>query len=126
VAAKNGRKFIAVDESFRALHTTRSRLTRSNSVTTFESDSDLEYSVPLKKKGITVKVEQDRVQLKTSLDVDFWEIDPDWDGKIFKSAIQAQRHVRSGEILLELKTKIGGKVCIRLVTIQGKQYQLNI
>jgi adenine specific DNA methylase Mod len=126
VAAKNGRKFIAVDESFRALHTTRSRLTRSNSVTTFESDSDLEYSVPLKKKGITVKVEQDRVQLKTSLDVDFWEIDPDWDGKIFKSAIQAQRHVRSGEIPLELKTKIGGKVCIRLVTIQGKQYQLNI
>lgn len=125
-AAKHGRKFIAVDESFRALHTTRSRLTNTKSVTSFETDANLKYSASTKAAGIKVKIDGDLIKLNTSLDVDFWEIDPDWDGKIFKSAVQAQRHVRSGEIPLELKTKIGGKVCIRLVTVQGKQYQLNI
>lgn len=126
VAAKHGRKFVAVDESFRALHTTRSRLTNTKSVTSFETDADLKYSASTKVTGIKVKIDGDLIKLNTALDVDFWEIDPDWDGKIFKSAIQAQRHVRSGEIPLELKIKIGGKVCIRLVTVQGKQYQLNI
>jgi site-specific DNA-methyltransferase (adenine-specific) len=126
VAARHGRKFIAVDESFRALHTTRSRLTNTKSVTSFETDADLKYSVSTKSTGIKVKIEKDLIKLITTLDVDFWEIDPDWDGKIFKSAVQAQRHVRSGEIPLELKIKIGGKLCIRLVTVQGKQYQLNI
>ena len=126
VAAKNGRKFLAVDETFRALHTTRSRLTNTKAVASFESDSELGYSVPTKTKGIKVKIQKDLIRLDTTLDVDFWEIDPDWDGKVFKSAVQAQRHVRSGEMSLELKTKIGGKLCIRLVTVQGKQYQLDI
>jgi len=60
--------------------------------------------------------------------VDFWEVDPDWDGKTFKSAVQAHRHARSGEIPLELEIKIGPKhnACIRLVTVQGTQYQLYI
>jgi hypothetical protein len=60
--------------------------------------------------------------------VDFWEVDPDWDGRMFKSAAQAQRHARSGELPLELKIKIGRKheVCIRLVTVQGKEFQLNV
>ena len=71
-------------------------------------------------------VSSDSVKLDTALDVDFWEVDPDWDGKMFKSAAQAQRHVRSGELPLELKIKIGRKVCVRLVTVQGKQIQLNI
>jgi hypothetical protein len=125
-AAKHERKFIAVDESFRALHTTRSRLTNTKSVTSFETDADLKYSASTKAAGIKVKIDGDLIKLNTTQDVDFWEIDPDWDGRIFKSAAQAQRHMRSGEIPLELKTKIGGKVCIRLVTVQGKQYQLNI
>jgi hypothetical protein len=55
-------------------------------------------------------------------------VDPAWDGKMFRSAVQAQRHARSGELPLELKIKIGRahQVCIRLVTIQGKEFQLNI
>jgi hypothetical protein len=64
--------------------------------------------------------------LETAFDVVFWEIDPDWDGKIFKSAAQAHRHARSGDLSHELKIKIGRKPCIRFVTAQGKQYQLNI
>jgi DNA modification methylase len=126
VAAKHGRKFIAVDETLRALHTTRNRLANTKSVFSFEHDERIKVPAVHDAKKAKVDIKKDVVRLKTSLDVDFWEIDPDWDGKVFKSAAQAHRHVRSGEISLELKTKIGRKVCIRLVTVKGKQYQLDI
>jgi len=126
VAAKHGRKFITCDESARAVHTARARLAQTKSVFTMERDMKSKPEVATKSKKIKVKVVEEWVQLQTSLDVDFWEVDPAWDGKIFRSAAQAQRHVRSGEIPMELKIKIGGKVCIRLVTVEGKQFQLNI
>jgi hypothetical protein len=53
-------------------------------------------------------------------------VDPDWDGITFKSAAQAVRPVRSGEIPMELKIKAGRKSCIRLVTAAGKEYQLDV
>jgi hypothetical protein len=43
---------------------------------------------------------------------------------VFKSAAQAKRHVRSGEISQEIKIKTGRSVCIRLVTINGEQHQI--
>lgn len=126
VAAKHGRKFITCDESLRAVNTARARLAGTKSVFAMERDVKAKAEIATRSKKIKVKVLVDRVELQTSLDVDFWEVDPAWDGKIFRSVAQAQRHVRSGEISMELKTKIGGKVCIRLVTVEGKQFQLNI
>ncbi len=126
VAAKHGRKFITCDESARAVHTARARLAETKSVFSMEREIKVKTELATKSKKIKVKVVGERIQLHTSLDVDFWEVDPAWDGKIFRSAAQAQRHVRSGEIPMELKIKIGGKVCIRLVTVEGKQFQLNI
>jgi len=125
VAAKNGRKFITSDISPRAVHTTRNRLTQPQSVVSLERDSTLTHKISESNK-IKAHIEKDVVRLETSLDVDFWEIDPNWDGKIFKSAAQAQRHSRSGEMPLELKIKIGHNACVRLVTVQGKEFQLNI
>ena len=126
VAAKNGRKFITCDESERAVQTARSRLAETTSVFSFERDSVNTNEIALKSKKIKVKVSGGYISLDTSLDIDFWEVDPDWDGRMFKSVAQAQRHSRSGELPLELKVKIGRKACIRLVTVQGKQFQLNI
>ena len=128
VAAKNGRKFITCDAAIRAVNTARSRLAETNSVFSFERDVAVKTPVAHEAKNIKVIVSADSVRLETSLDVDFWEVDPAWDGKMFKSAAQAQRHVRSGELPLELKIKIGRapNVCIRLVTVQGKQFQLNV
>jgi hypothetical protein len=79
-------------------------------------------------KKTKIQVSDNLVRLDTSLETDFWEIDPDWDGKLFKSAAQAQRHVRSGELPMEIKIEIGHirKACVRLVTVQGKQFQLDI
>ena len=126
VAAKHGRNFIACDESFRAIHTTRSRLVELKN--TFSIERDSSFHIPLSTVPKTVKVNfsKDIICLNSKLELDYWEVDPNWDGKTFVSAAQAKRPVRSGDIPMELKIKIGGNVCIRFVTIKGKQYQLNV
>jgi DNA modification methylase len=126
IAAKHGRNFIACDENFRALHTTRNRLIDNKSVFSLERDSS--FTIPFLSwpKTTKVNVSEDSISLDTKLDLDYWDVDPDWDGKMFKSAAQAKRPVRRGAIPLELKIKVGGNICIRLVTVKGKQYQLNI
>ncbi|MCK6584048.1 MAG: site-specific DNA-methyltransferase [Anaerolineales bacterium] len=126
VAARHGRRFITCDESIRAVNTARFRLAGTKSIFSVERDLAVKNEFATKSKKIKMKVSGGVIRLTTSLDVDFWEVDPAWDGKIFRSAAQAQRHVRSGEIPMELKIKIGGRVCIRLVTVEGKQFQLNI
>ena len=127
VAVKHGRRFIATDENLRAIQTTRARLIESKSVFSMESNDSANFSYPKLPKSTKVKVMDDSVALDTKLDLDFWEIDPDWDGGIFRSAAQAKRPMRSGDIPKELKIKkIGRRVCIRFVTASGRQYQLDI
>jgi DNA modification methylase len=128
VAAKQGRKFITSDIAVRAVRTARSRLVETQSAFSLEHECALSVAVPGEAKKTKAHVSVDSVRLDTSLDVDFWEIDPDWNGGIFKSAAQAQRHARSGELPLELKIKIERtlRASIRLVTVQGKEFQLNI
>jgi site-specific DNA-methyltransferase (adenine-specific) len=128
VAARNGRKFITVDESVRGVRTARNRLAETEAVLSIECEASVKDLTSFDTKKIKIHVTPDSVCLETALEVDFWEVDPDWDGKIYKSAAQAQRHARSGELPLELKIKIGDKrkACVRLVTVQGKQYQLDI
>jgi adenine-specific DNA-methyltransferase len=126
VAAKHGRKFIASDQTFRALHTTRGRLIGSQTSFSLERDSSFNFPLLSPPKTTKVKFSKDVLSLETKLNLDYWEVDPDWDGKIFKSIVQAKRPVRSGELPLELKIKAGSNVCIRLVTVAGKHYQLNV
>ena len=125
-AAQRGRQFIAVDQTFRAIHTTRNRLVETSSSFTIEHDSSSRFPIGPAPATIRAQRLDGVVSLKTKLDLDYWEVDPDWDGKIFKSAMQAKRPARSGDLPLELKLKTGGNICIRCVTIRGKQYQLNI
>jgi site-specific DNA-methyltransferase (adenine-specific) len=126
VASKHGRRFIACDETFRALHTTRSRLGHLSAA--FSLEHDLVAPLPLKQSPRSTRLEiaKESICLETKLDLDYWEVDPDWDGKIFKSMAQAKRPVRSGEIPLELKIKVGRNACIRLVTVKGEHFQLHV
>ncbi len=126
VAASHGRKFIACDESFRAIHTARKRLVEVGNSFSLERDVDIEFPTTSTPSTTKIKLSKNSVVLETKLDLDYWEVDPNWDGKTFKSAAQASRPVRSGEIPRELKIKIGRRVCVRLVTAKGKQYQLYI
>lgn len=126
VAAAHERSFIACDETFRAIHTARSRLTVSQAPFTLEHDSDFAFPLLSAPRLTKVSLVDERLSLETNLDLDYWEVDPDWDGTTFRSVAQARRPERSGMIPHQLKTKIGGNLCIRLVTAQGKLYQLNV
>jgi DNA modification methylase len=126
VSAVNGRRFIACDETFRAIHTSRSRLTVSQTPFTVERSSDFPLPLLPAHQSTKIHLKEDLITLQTNLDLDYWEVDPDWDGSVFKSAAQARRPERSGRIPQQLKTEIGRNLCIRMVTAQGKQYQLNI
>jgi len=123
MAANLDRKFIATDATFRALHTTRSRLTNSQVPFALERDSTSPFSVQAGKGKVEQKA--DSLQIETPLDLDYWEVDPAWDGKTFKSAGQAVRPVRGDHVSCELNIKTGRNVCVRLVTVQGEQFQLS-
>jgi DNA modification methylase len=126
VSAQHGRRFLACDETFRAIYTTRNRLAVSEAPFSLDRDSICSFSTLPAPKSTKIHLSGDVVSLRTSLDLDYWEVDPDWNGITFRSATQAARPVRSGTIPLALKTKIGSKICIRLVDTQGKQYQLHV
>ena len=124
VAARLERKFIASDIMLRAVHTICQRLTASSAESfSLERDAcfDLRYSTSEK---IKAEISSGVVKINTRLPIDYWEVDPAWDGKIFMSAAQAQRPLRSGEIPKELRIKTGHKVCIRFVTVDGEMFQI--
>jgi len=129
VAADLGRKFIATDATFRAVHTTRSRLTGSQAPFTLERDS----ASPFNLDSLDGKILQREniLHLDTSVELDYWEVDPAWDKITFKSVAQAVRPVRSDEVPCELKIEAGhlipngGDVCVRAVTVQGEHFQLS-
>ena len=125
-ATKHGRRFIACDATIHAIHTARGRLIDSQVTFSLERDSgfDFPFSPPL--NSLKAHVLSDSISLETDLDIDYWEVDPAWDGKIFRSVAQAKRPVRNGNIQLQLKIKAGRNNCIRLITAQGEQFQLNV
>ncbi|MDQ3004493.1 MAG: site-specific DNA-methyltransferase [Chloroflexota bacterium] len=125
-AAKHGRQFIVCDATIHALHTTRGRLIDSQVPFSLEHDSNFEFPLSPVADSLKVHISSDSISLETDWDLDYWEVDPAWDGKLFRSAAQAKRPVRSGNIPLELKIKAGHNNCIRLITAQGEQFQLNV
>jgi site-specific DNA-methyltransferase (adenine-specific) len=128
VAAQTGRRFIGSDESLRAIHTTRARLVRLPSQPFTIQVAD-QARIPFKKPDSSIKFSMDGNQLSITgkiEDVDFWEIDPDWDGTTFKSSAQAVRSVRSGDVAHSLKIKTGRSLCVRLVKASGSHFQLEL
>ena len=126
VAAKRNRKFIACDEMFRAIHTTRSRLIDFQDSFSLERETSRDLPVLPAPEPTRIHLAEDMISLETDLALDYWEVDPNWDGVTFNSAVQAKRPIRNGNIPCELKIKVGSNICIRLVTANGQQYQLNI
>ncbi len=126
IAAQTGRQFIACDETFRAVHTTRGRLVNSGSAPfSLERSKSQPWKIDSAQAStFNIKLSSSSIQLGDSENVDYWEVDPDWDGNLFKSVAQAQRHARSGVIPQEIKIKTGHTICVRLVTINGEQYQI--
>jgi DNA modification methylase len=130
VAARHGRGFLACDSTWRAVYTTRSRLIALPSPAfTLERDAALPFSWPQSPQSVNFSLSSDSIALSSSVSLDFWEVDPAWDGKTFKSVVQAWRPVRSEEIPRELpllKKKSGRSVCVRMVTVKGERCQVEL
>jgi hypothetical protein len=127
VAARLGRNFIASDVSLRAVHTTRGRLVQAVSPAfallilirskPLENNDDLSNAVRLSSDGQVVKLETGKVG-----EIDYWEVDPAWDGKVFHSAFQAVRPRRKGGVVESFKipaSTSGLPICARVVDIHG-------
>jgi DNA modification methylase len=128
VAAKLGRRFIATDATWRAAHTTLSRLAAQKASFSFERDAAT--ALPKTDSANTARLEGNQIILEREFlkDVVYWEVDPDWDGQIFKSTEQAVLPVRSGEIpqSLAIDKKFGDKICIRCVKVDGKRIEMTL
>jgi site-specific DNA-methyltransferase (adenine-specific) len=127
MATRLGRNFIASDVSFRAVHTTRGRLVQAGSPAfavlqligskPLENNDILSNSVRLNSDGQKVKLETGQAG-----GIDYWEVDPAWDGKVFRSAFQAVRPRRKGGIVesFEIPPSASGlPICARVVDIHG-------
>src|ERR1044071_6601608 len=68
VAAQHGRKFIACDETFRAIHTTRSRLTDFQTPFSLEHDTSLNPPVLQAPKTTQAHLSEDTISLETNLE----------------------------------------------------------
>ncbi len=131
VAARLGRRFLAGDITWRAIHTSRARLVDSTACFAMQREASLELKESNLPAGC-VSLEQAgearivRLIAFDLLDLDYWEVDPAWDGQVFRSAAQAIRPRKVGEIAAELalpQSSEGKPVAIRLVTVQGERYR---
>ncbi len=122
-AARLDRRFLATDISFRAVHTTRQRLCALHS-RPFTLEREEASCYPLR-TGSKLRLERTSgsVRVLGRPRLDYWEIDPDWDGAVFRSIAQAYRPVRSAQIAHEIGIKTGRNLCVRLVTVEGELIQ---
>ena len=123
VAARLGRRFIGCDESFRAIHATRRRLCAVASEP-FSIERQADAGFPAGgDDAVQLTVLPGKISAGSHVDLDYWEVDPLWDGVLFRSAAQAQRPNGSTDIPRELEIKAGRSVCVRLITTQGELLQ---
>jgi DNA modification methylase len=144
VASRLDRRFIANDGTWRAVHTTRSRLVeRTNHPFSFLRESNAQ--IPVREAADTktfLKVTLDpesspdqtdgsytTLVLDTTLldDIDYWEADPAWDRQQFRSAAQNVRPRKQGMLnpQIHIPEAPGNRpVCTRFVFISGEQTQI--
>lgn len=119
VAARLGRRFIGLDATWRAIHTTRKRLVVLPSKS-FNIWQDQTFRIPQSQKTIKGQIDGSNISILKSLELDYWEIDPNWDRKSFKSAIQVIRPLRNGEIPMTVEfSRLSQSLKINTVDING-------
>jgi DNA modification methylase len=142
VAARLGRRFIAADGIWRAVHTTRTRLVCQGGkpfmlqkesgaeIPASEAalDEEVEIRLATKKTGDIFQPDTNMLTLAASNleKLDYWEADPDWDGEVFRSAAQAVRPRKKKPIQKDLPlppVSEGQSIAVRLVQVSGEQKQ---
>ena len=134
VARRLERQILLVDANWRAVHTARSRLIDSSPVSfrldqVIEIDNGNRSEIVAEDPGIALMSAQvEGESLVVTVDpalvaeLDYWEIDPCWNGTTFCSAAQAFRPLRRKGVPTQLSIPINwviGKICVRTVGING-------
>lgn len=125
VAARLGRRVLACDSAWRAVHTTRVRLVEGIRQP-FALWRATTHPIPSDTTRLTVVKQGDTaLRLETaSPALDYWEVDPCWDGRTFRSVAQAWRARRATsppeEIILPCLPE---QVRLRAVTVEGRQIE---
>ena len=109
----------------------RRAASQDRDVLDFQEDDNQTTQMPTDSRRAQFSLQSNAISfdLQTWPEVDYWEVDPAWDGKLFRSAAQAVRPLRRGQIQnhLELPFRVqDGTVCARIVQADGQQIQLQI
>jgi DNA modification methylase len=125
-ATRLGRRFIASDGAWRAVHITRCRLVEAGagpfSLQRETSAPIMRFKdqpVDIQLSGAEIKLPQHKLD-----NLDYWEADPAWDGQIFRSAAQAVRPLKKTPIRAQLvlpSLHQNYPIGVRLVEIDGSQ-----
>ena len=124
VASRLGRRYLASDLTPQAVYTTQARLIESEApafllqqiVGTAVPSPEEISKPPLQREGNRVWLDAACLE-----DLVLWEVDPNWDGRIFRSAAQSLRTRRQLPAnSLEL-TRVGEQVCAHLVKTSGAE-----
>lgn len=125
-SARLGRRFIGCDLTFRAVHTSYRRLVQSaESAFLLEQEVSLPAQLPVMDEAFARALTRDEaaVHLDESAlaGLDFWEVDPSWDGKVFRSAAQAVRtRTNPAPGTIRLPQLSAGEMCVRAVMDTGQ------
>ncbi|MBN2385911.1 MAG: site-specific DNA-methyltransferase [Anaerolineales bacterium] len=123
VAARYGRRFLACDVVPRAIQTTCGRLVKAVRGP-FAILDEARPAGPQQASSLEFERKGRIIRLKDPPSLEYWEVDPAWDGETFRSAAQAQRPTRSGDIPLWLSLPVEPRrICIRAVTVDGELLQ---
>jgi site-specific DNA-methyltransferase (adenine-specific) len=132
-AAGLGRRFLACDAAWRSIHTTRTRLV-SQSSSPFsllrETFSHPNFPLSASSPAGASCVDGSVILEGDLLGLDYWEVDPAWDGTIFRSAAQAF-HPPRGRAPITSSINLTGSGPLesplaRLVWSNGEQAQLTV
>jgi len=123
VAAKTGRRFLAADVSWRAFNTTRNRLAlhSPHPFTTWVEDG---IEIPRENGILKARLDGSEIHIECSMELDSWEIDPDWNGNQFASVYQVIRPNRKGEIPCSVHLPTRGKdIMTRAISVTGEMME---
>jgi len=144
VAARLGRRFIANDKIWRAVYTTHTRLVSLPS-SPFSLSREKGEQIPERElhggKSLREPIHPQIVSNPPGVQalflpdpdwlrqLEYWEVDPDWDGQTFRSAAQAirPRHEQDIPDQLSLPDTVGeNPVCARFLDLNGERTQFII
>jgi DNA modification methylase len=135
VARRLDRRILLADANWRAVHTAYSRLgdTGRASFRMFTAQLDNEGSFVEAGRtgpasGFTAERQGQELVVSASdslaAGLDYWELDPGWNGEFLRSAAQAHRPLRRGRIAQELRVPsewASDTIYVRFVQIDGKR-----